>query len=351
MKKVLLLLGVVGLLAVLLFVLPKQSDRIEKGSETPDVILPGVNAQTVKKFSIDRPNQPRVVLHLDGTEWRVDMPGMGTYPAEGRNVEDLFRLMSESRVVKLISTNPANHSTFEVDDQKGITLTFEAGQDRKLGEVIVGKLAFNFKSNYVRLKNANEVYELGGDLRRLVDRDADAWRDRTLLRIEPAQVAEVVFEHPGIKKPIDIKRSADGPWSFSDPADAELDKTTAESQAVNKILNQFSVIIARNVEDTTSATDLKSFGLEPPRATVKITDAAGKVTSLKFGAETKDQNIAAMREGSTAIYNVPKWIYETLTPTVEQLRSPGSSTPTGEVKAQKDQKIVQERAKKSLEKK
>lgn len=350
MKKLFVLIGVAGLLAILLLVLPKQQERIEKGSETPDVILPGVNALTVKVIHIDRPNQPRVTLHMDGAEWRVDIPGQGTYPAENRNIEELFKLMAESRVVKLISNNPANHGTFEVDDQKGIVVTFLAGEERKIGEVIVGKLAFNFRSNYVRLRGASEVYELGGDLRRLIDREPDAWRDRTLLRIEPAVVAEVGFEHPGLAKPLLVKRSADGPWSFSDPEDPDLDKTIVQPQAINKILNQFAIIIAKDVSDTTSATDLGSFGLEPPKAALRITEADGKKTIVRFGMETKDQTVPAMREGSSAIYFVPKWIYETLTPTADALREPGSRTSLNpaEIKPQEGQKEVTERVRKSL---
>ncbi len=352
MKKVLILLGVVAALGLLLYLVPKQEDRVSSGSATPDVILPGINAETVKKIYIDRPNKARVILFKEGDEWRTDIPGMGVFPAETQNIDELFKLMADSRIVKQISNNPANHGTFDVDDAKGIGISFLADADRMLGEIIVGKLAFNFRSNYVRLKGANEVYELGGDLRRLLDRDADAWRDRTLVRIEPAQIAELTFQNPADPKPFTIKRSPDGPWGFYAPDNPDLDDTEVDMQAINKILNQFSVIIARTVSDTSSATDLKSFGLDPPKATVKITDAAGKVTTLKFGMEAKDQSYPAMREGSSAIYHVPTWIYETMTPAAKSLTSQtGTSGPGNEVKVQpqKEQRNVQERTRKSVE--
>lgn len=345
MKKIVILSTVVVGLGLLLVLVPKQQDRLERGSATPDVILPGINGQTVETIRIDRPNKARITLTKAENEWRIEVPGEGTFPAESRNIEDLFKLMSESRVVKLISSNPEKFGTFDVDADRGIVVAFLAGGERKLGEIVIGKLAFNFRSNYVRIAGANEVYELGGDLRRLVDRDAGDWRDRTLIRIEPAQVNEIEFFNEYTEKPLTIRRSPDGPWGFHAPDDPVMDKNAAVVSEVNKLVNQFAVIIARSVADTASAADLASYGLEPPKATIKVTEASGKVTLIKFGMKSKDDTYPAMREGSSSVYFVPQWIYDTLTPSYTSLTVSGGPEETRKVPVSEIKKGLERRRK------
>ena len=79
---------------------------------------------------------------------------------------------------ELISDNPDNQSTFEVDDANKSFVEIYAGKDTPAGVLRIGKGGPSWNSNYVRLSGSDAVYLISGGLRQSLFLDIEQWRKK-----------------------------------------------------------------------------------------------------------------------------------------------------------------------------
>ena len=203
-----------------------------------------------------------------GEGWTVN-----GYPADAEGVDRLLAVLGDVTVGDLVAANPDNHDRMGVSSDSAYVATFTTAAGSRT--LLVGKNGRRFGTAYGRLPDEDEVYLLDGDLRAQLGRDADGWRNRTLVGVDTASVARIVVDR--VDGGYTLAR-ADSVWTFEDGAEAV-------GTAVDGILAELARMVAAGfLEEGDSIAALER------AATTTAYDAAGNaVAEVSFGAGEGDR--------------------------------------------------------------
>jgi hypothetical protein len=183
----------------------------------------------------------RTVLEKGPDRWRLTEPV--DYPAEPERVASTLSLVTGLAGDGVISSNPAKADLFEVDDAHGLKVAlYEADDADPKVRLVVGKLAPGFTHTYVKVGDGPEVYEVPGALRFQLERDATAWRDKTVLAFDPGAIQGLTLAGA---KTVTVRRKGDG-WVWG-PAAAGAG--TPSGDAVERLIKDLSVLRAQDFAD------------------------------------------------------------------------------------------------------
>ena len=179
----LVLLILLGVLAVLVGVLVAERMGEQEGQPFHSQLV-SLDPAQVSRIEIDSP-KGKTVLEKRPDGWRLTAPV--DYPADPLLVNAALSLLTNLTSNALISSNPAKASVFEVDDAHAakVSLFYDDEADPR-ARLMVGKLTPSFTSTYVSVAGSHEVHQVAGALRFQLERDATAWRDKTVLDFDPA---------------------------------------------------------------------------------------------------------------------------------------------------------------------
>jgi len=233
-------------LVVLLLVLASLAglffaERMHDPSGAPvRMALVHVDPGAVTRIVIEGP-EGRTVLEKVQDLWRLTEPV--DYPAEPELVRTTLTLLTGLTSEGVISTNPDKAALFDVDDAHALKVALyeAAGADPKV-RLVVGKLAPGFTHTYVKMGGGPAVHQVPGALRFQLEREATAWRDKTVLAFDPAAIEGLTLAGAST---VTVRRGEDG-WAW-DPAAAG--EGTPSTEAVERLIKDLSVLRAQEFED------------------------------------------------------------------------------------------------------
>jgi hypothetical protein len=115
----------------------------------------------------------------------------GFYPADSALVQVAIEKILSLKKSELISENPANQASFEVDSASGMSVEiYVTGKSAPAGVLRIGKSGPAWNSNYVRLMGSDAVYVINGGLRYSLFTDIEQWRKKPEPEPEPEPVVE-----------------------------------------------------------------------------------------------------------------------------------------------------------------
>ncbi len=179
-------------------------------------------------------------------------------------------------------------------------VTFSGGA--KLVELLFGKDAAVEGRLYVRLDGSNVVHVIGTDLKNLVTKKADDFRDQKLTNLAATQVGKVVIKTAAGEIELGKK---DQHWSLARPL-----KARGDDQKIGDLIAQ--VTNAQVSSFAADASNLAANGLQEPRGTVTLfTEGSDQPVVLQIGAATEKDKVYVKLSTRDAVCVVPKTI-ETL---------------------------------------
>ncbi|MEK7130635.1 MAG: DUF4340 domain-containing protein [Patescibacteria group bacterium] len=96
--------------------------------------------------------------------------------ADGEIVKAFFDNLNKAEFKELASKNKSNHQSFDISEDKGITLAIATESGDK--NFIIGKSGANYNSFYINIKGGNNVYLFSGSLRNDLTKDAAGWQKK-----------------------------------------------------------------------------------------------------------------------------------------------------------------------------
>ena len=213
-----------AIFAVLCIILVVQ--RVQRGK----VVVSGpaevvrVEPGKVTRIQIRKPDG-EVELARTGDTWKLVRPIEAAASTE--MVDGMLKSVEELQLVDVISTNPANRSTYQVDST-GTAVTLWSGEEKTL-DVVVGKASADFSHTFVRRADRDDVYRASGILAYNFNRRPDDWRDKSVWRYEPVQLVRVAIEYPAERHMVTLVRADSSHWSVQEDgvAAAAADSATA----------------------------------------------------------------------------------------------------------------------------
>ena len=294
LKKILVALAVlVGLWGVTSLL----SGRNGGGSPTADgglaAALEGLDSTSVQSVQIDGPFAT-LTLQRSGGAWTVN-----GFAADSTAVGRLWDALAGSEVGGLVATNPANHDRMGVSTDSAWTVEFTRSAGG-VSSLLIGKNGPTYPSTYARLPGQEVVVVVSGDLRSAVARGIVAWRDKTVLRTDTADVARVVIE------------AEDGSHTLERPDSVWMvNGQVAAAIAVGNLMRELNRMVATGFAEEGPAAEG-----DPRRVTALNASGDTLITVQISGTESTRQ---ARVPGSDVVFEIPVWRVDRIAPGLETL--------------------------------
>ncbi len=277
------------------------------------------------------------VLVKEADQWQV-MDGEQRFPADEEGVDKVLETLESMEAREIISKNPQKHIKFQVNspqssestDADGNSQPFQMGTlgtevilsgdgDQEMVHLFVGKNgSVDFMTTYVRKEGSPAVVLVEGYLKTVFGKGTAAnWKDRTLSKVEPEQIKQVVLglepdqiileSYTDSDTVTDSTASNVPKWKMIAPRDGKLD-----SKDSDRLVNMFRRFLATDYAEPKD--DPAEYGFEAPAGRVELVLHDDSRMVFLFGAESpeKANHNYVKVEGEDRVFVVPKYRLETV---------------------------------------
>jgi hypothetical protein len=273
-----------------------------------------IDPDRVTRLRIERHGEKPVVLERVAGSWKITSPV--EYRANEQAVTAVLDALKSLQLEDVISTNPKNQGTYQVDSM-GTRVQAQEG-DKTVLEIVVGKNTPDFGHTYVRPASTQDVYRAVGVLSYNFNKRPDDWRDKAILSVNPSNVDKVVLEYPKEKRQVVVAR-VDSTWTVAaDGKPPEKADSTSASQLVNSAANLTTANFATPEEAAAADFTQPTFRL--------LVEADGGPQTVDF-VEAGENKVYARKTGDTTTYQLYKPSLNLLMKKPEDLKPkpPGSA--------------------------
>lgn len=283
----------------------------------PAKVLPALSPESVSAISI-RPSGPgQLQIRFDRTNgnWQLTQPL--SYPAQSERINRLLTSLQQLTPNPYISGSELRTHP-NADDEFGFTspqATIVLQQGGYLPRIRVGASTEPGDQVFLQVEGDLGAYVVSADLLKMLPRDANDWRDTTLLNLKTLPFTRLMVTNnakgdpgrgglPASSATFVLQREGTNQgWRMSWPLDARANASRIES-ALRKLQN---LRIRQFVSDDPKA-DLEPFGLAPTELELGFSNGSNSVGLIQFGHSVSNDfsRVYARRAGQVGVFAVER---------------------------------------------
>jgi hypothetical protein len=263
-NNLILLIILIIFASVILLVERPFENQAKKTREEAALLFPGLKVEQVNKIVVKKGNTTTTLENRDNL-WRL--LDKKEYPADPTIVTGVIKKIQGFKKINLASRKKDKHFLFEVKEGMGVEVTLWGPEKKELARFLIGKTGPDFLSTYIRKADSDDVYLYDDYLKGDFDRQANNWRDKTILAFNPSDVVTLTISKLKEKETIALTKDTQGNWQFEEPISG-----LAENSAIEKILTILENLKAVDFADEEK--ELKGSGIDDPtyQITVRLKD-------------------------------------------------------------------------------
>lgn len=191
-----------------------------------------------------------VVLFKEGNTWNVEMEDKN-YTADPSAIKNLFRELLNMKTERLAANNKDRWKEYEVTDSTASRVKIEGG--KKNETIFIGKFSYQQPktpspnpygqqgkmTTFVRKSGEKEVYAVDGFLAMTFNREANDFRNKTVLKSQKSEWTRLNYSYPGDSS-FHLVRQEEK-WM--------VDGILADSASVAKYLNDIDLLTSTHFVD------------------------------------------------------------------------------------------------------
>ena len=234
----------------------------------------------------DRSERKEIKLIRDQKNWKVQQENASA-KVEQYTLNNLLGIIAKLKPERMVSRKKEKWDTYSVGDTTGIPLIVLA-DNKEISNLRIGKESSG--TTYVRENSEDEVYAIEGNLREIVNRKFNSWRDRSFLRVNKDLVTKVTFKYPADSGFVIEKRGKT--WMIgnekADSAKIENYISKLRSKDLSSFIDNFSILaepeLMITIESNTSSLAVVKAWRRSSSAWVLSSDLQPDVYFLDEGA-------------------------------------------------------------------
>jgi hypothetical protein len=268
----------------------------------PAPLLPGFNSRIVTSVQVGHAGQMDIRAERTNAAWQLTRPF--NYPAQAVSIETLLLTLERLGPISHIASSelrrrPDADAEFGFDPPQ---LTLVLQTRRELQHIFIGKRTAPGDQVYLRVgPGVGGAYLVDAELLKLIPRSADEWRDTGLV-----DLARLAFDRVTVSNAATVIEVQHHPtnnsWSMIRPV-----RGRADGQSLVGMLQELHALRVKEfVAD--DATDLETYGLQPPELQLALAQGTNVVAVLDFGKSpaTNAAVVYARRQGVGTIVTVAR---------------------------------------------
>ncbi|MBN2381746.1 DUF4340 domain-containing protein [bacterium] len=333
-KSILFLIAFIVITIIVLVVEKPFKEPGSKSEKDIQKLFPGLALDQVAEIVINQIPEQTFTLQKSGDGWVV--ASENNFSANPNEVEELIKRTVDFDTRELVSRNPENQATFQVN-KLGIEVQITDTSSKKIAHFFIGKNGPDYASTYVRADGSDHVYLQKGYLKSIFDKSRTKWRDARVVTFEKDNVDSLTLhftkEEEG-KKPVEheltMNSALEGDkvvWNLVKP-----EEFPAKSNEVIRIVNALATFSA---DDFCIDKTLAETGLEKPSQWFTITMKDGVSHSLNVGSK-ENGKYYVKRSASDTIYLVNEYKINNLQKTFDNLKDEERKSASEEALKQTD---------------
>lgn len=264
-----------------------------------------------KRITIEHGGKTCTLVKLDSKTWKITQPVVAYADAE--KIRTWVNSFANLRVAEFIDDKPASLETYGLDkpyltatlvtEREELEVPKKAQTDtqpvepkyrtvRHSYKVLVGAYAdLEKKKRYIKLPDQPWVASIDARTIERIEPKLDEWRDPRLIRAEADDIRRIEIRKRG--RQVVLVRQ-DDQWR------AEAGVDALDEEAVGKLVRALADLKAADFIDQPDAA--ASYGLDAPRAVVRIETATGEPVELRVGKPTPSgRNVYAQLAGQPSV--------------------------------------------------
>ncbi len=248
-KKISIILAALLLLLVVLKIKDKkQGDRSFKA------YVVSIDTSKVDKMSITpKGASDKVELFKNEGLWMLKLNGKDVQ-ANIDIIDELLSQVSSLKTKSVAATSKEKWGDYEVTDSTGTRISINSGK-KQLADFMIGKFSYkqpqgqnpyqqqqNIQmTSYLRLINENEVYAVDGYLSMMFNRDANSFRENSVVVGKPDNWNKLIFNYPADSSFTLVKQN--NKWM--------VNGILADSMAISSYFSKIRMLTNNNFDDET----------------------------------------------------------------------------------------------------
>jgi len=267
-------------------------------------------------------NKADASVRLEQRDQRWVVASEGDYPADPDGVTQMLDTAKALRLSDLASAKAKTHDLFEVNDDKGLKVSFRDQEGKALAEFYVGKRGESYGTAYFRKAGEDNTYLVAKNLASIFDRSSDTWKDKAIARFEPNEARALTLKSGNETLTLE-KNLTQEAWEL---VEGET-RTPASASVVDGIVRGLSTL--RTIEFP--AKELKETGLDKPDKSLSVRLQDKTEITLQVGQpDSTKSRLYLKRADQPALFLVSKYQVDNLFKTKDQLLTKEETTPETE---------------------
>ncbi|HEY4186675.1 MAG TPA: DUF4340 domain-containing protein [Polyangia bacterium] len=291
-RKTLTALALLGILAVVAFVVLRQPEKGQIVGERPRPI-PKLTAGAYDTLTVTK-GTSTTTIKRDGDKYKIVAPE--NFTADEAVAKQAFEAIDKLEFGNVVSDQKAKQAEFEVDD-KALKVAIKKG-DQVVAELLVGKSVGG--NTLVRIPGKDEIWQGLGSFRFNLDRDTAGWRDKTITKFNPADVEKIELKSRDGGHAV-LKKESGDKWSVVESS-VKVDKldSTVPAGIVSTLATWVTNDFAGALTPTTT-------GLDSPANTITVSLKGGKPVSVLIGNKKGADDTYVKTADAAQIYLVKRY--------------------------------------------
>ncbi len=285
----------VAALSALVFVHHRYFPKTESG---PARILPKLNPAAVTTVQILVGQAEIRAARTNTTAWFLTQPL--SYPAQATSIEILLRKLAGLRPMTSIEAGELKNRP-TADEEFGFakpeaSILLEQGTEKT--RLLVGARTGPGDQLYLQVVGVDAVYIVDTDLLKLIPKNANDWRDTTLLNFKDLVFDRLAVTNGG--KVFELQRDPGNElWRVVRPFPARADTARIE-QGLDKLQTLRAVQFVADLPKP----DLENLGLQPAELELALGQGTNTIALLQFGKTNDAGQVYARVFGQNTIVTV-----------------------------------------------
>jgi Domain of unknown function (DUF4340) len=272
-----------------------------------------IEANNITSIDILHPgktDQPPIELRNQDGKWAITQPLQTG--AEQSAVSGITDGLASARISKTEPGTPDRLKAYGLDSPH-VELDFQLKSGVR-HKVLMGDKDFTGSYVYGLIDGAKEVSLLPLSLYDSTDKQADQFRDRSVLHIDSGKTASFELKNPSGQMALSKKSVSDRTqWDFTKPSDVRADEDNVSGLLSAVSSGTFSKVANEKAED------LGKYGLVNPSIRLTAVSESGQKQTLIVGKKTSD-GYFARDESRPTIFVINDDLYKKLTQGFGDLR-------------------------------
>lgn len=222
----------IAVLAVLIaiFIITKTNDKTEKIINFFDV-----DSMKIARIELSTLIDTLVMAKVNDA-WQIEKPI--EYTADQIRVENFFKKVMKAETSNLpVSESKSSLEKYELTDSLATMMKLIDAKGKVLEAAYFGKMKGE-SNTPVRRENSNKVYRLGENVSYYLKPDLQAWREKTVAKIEETAIEKISILHGD--EGFEISRS-DSLWMFDDGSNSfSIDNENSSLRQIFSALKQIT---------------------------------------------------------------------------------------------------------------